>query len=136
MDYLILQSISVLDKKSNLESNRRAIKKLQAMGVKIIIATGVTEEEARQTALDTGILRPEHAKICGAVIEGAHLRRIIQGRESGLGFDITPEYLSVVYRARPEEREALVDYLSKVHPGRINTSTPYGFSPELLNNAP
>lgn len=71
----------MLDKTKNNEEaklkNRIAIAKLQAMGIKLIIATGVTEEEARETALECGILRKEHEKICGAVIEGAHLRRII-----------------------------------------------------------
>lgn len=51
LDYLVLQSISVLDKaKSSDEAklkNRRSIAKLQAMGIKVIIATGVSEEEAR-----------------------------------------------------------------------------------------
>lgn len=42
----------------------------------------------------------------------------------------------MVYHARPEEREALVDYLAKVHPGRVNSSTSYGFSPEMLKGAP
>lgn len=50
IDYLVLQSISVLDKRSQTseerESTRVAIRRLQAMGIKIVIATGVAQEEA------------------------------------------------------------------------------------------
>lgn len=106
------------------------------MGVKVVLATGVDEAQAREIALATGILKKEHEKICGAVIEGSHLRRIVQGRDCGLGFDLTPEYLSVVYRARAEERATLIDFLSKIHPGRIGVQTPYGYGPEILKHAP
>ena len=30
----------------------------------------------------------------------------------------------------------LVDYLSKVHPGRMNTQTPYGYGSQSLKLAP
>ena len=68
LDYLAVQSISVLDNKEDLEKNRLAVAKLQAMGVKVILATGVAEEEAREIALAVGILKKEHEKICGSVI--------------------------------------------------------------------
>jgi len=96
------------------------------MGIKVILATGINEADARDIAIETGILKPEHAKICGAVIEGADLRKIYNGRETNFGFDITPEYLSVVYRATAEDRSTLVDYLAKVHPGRITANMPLG----------
>ena len=136
LDYLAVQSISVLDNKADLEKNRAAVARLQAMGVKVILATGVAEAEAREIALAVGILKKEHEKICGAVIEGSHLRKISQGRDSGLGFDITPEYLSVVYRARAEERCILIDFLSKVHPGRVGVNSPLGYGSEALQQAP
>ena len=106
------------------------------MGVKVVLATGVDEASAREIALATGILKKEHEKICGAVIEGSHLRRIVQGRDCGLGFDVTPEYLSVVYRARAEERATLIDFLSKFHPGRVGVQSPYSYGPEILKQAP
>ena len=53
------------------------------------------------------------------------------------GFDITPEYLSVVYRATAEDRCALIDYLSKVHPGRMTSETPNtGMTQENLRLQP
>lgn len=61
--------------------------------------------------------------ICGAVIEGSDLRKIYNGRETSFGFDITPEYLSVVYRATAEDRCTLIDYLARVHPGRNTSQT-------------
>lgn len=49
------------------------------------------------------------------------------------GFDITPEYLSVVYRATAEDRCTLIDYLQKVHPGRMTSQTSMtGFGSENL----
>lgn len=92
------------------------------MGIKVILATGIARSDAVKIAIETGILRPEHEKICGAVIEGSELRNIYNGRpRKGHqdDFDITPEYLSVVYKATAEDRCTLVDYLAKVHPGRI-----------------
>ena len=53
-----------------------------------------------------------------------------------MGFDITPEYLSVVYRASPDDRCTLVDYLQKVHPGRINSQRPVAFGSDDLKQAP
>ena len=136
LDYLTVQSISVLDNQEDMEKHRATVKKLQSMGIKVVLATGVAEDEARRIAIDSGILKPEHENICGAVIEGSHLRKLCQGRPTGLQFDITPEYLSVVYRARAEERCMLVDYLSKVHPGRMNVQTPLGYGSESLKLAP
>jgi len=53
-----------------------------------------------------------------------------------LPFDITPEYLSVVYAASKQHRETLIDYLSKLHPGRSNANTPVGFGSDDLTTAP
>lgn len=111
LDYLAIQSIGVLDDQADNIKNARQVRRLQAMGVKVLLVTGVAEEDARHIALATGILRKEHEKICGAVISGSQLRKIAQGIETDLGFDITPEYLSVVYRASPDDRCTLVDYL-------------------------
>lgn len=128
LDYLCIQTISILDKKEDMSKYRESVKTLEAMGIKVVLATGVNEQDARQIALDVGILKPEHAKICGSVIEGSDLRKIYNGRETNFGFDITPEYLSVVYRATAEDRCTLVDYLSKMHPGRITANTPNSMS--------
>ena len=35
-----------------------------------------------------------------------------------MNYDITPEYLSVVYGATKQNRETLIDYLSKSHPAK------------------
>lgn len=35
-------------------------------------------------------------------------------------FDMTPEYFTVLYQARAEDREALIDYLAKIHPCRVS----------------
>ena len=43
------------------------------------MSTGIKEEEARKTALELGILKKEHANICGSVISGKDLRKIING---------------------------------------------------------
>ena len=87
------------------------------MGVKVVIATGVKNENASKIALDTGILKKEHKKICGSVIEGPNLRKIAMGTEDNHGYSITPEYLSVVCRANNDERALVVDYLMKKNPG-------------------
>ena len=81
LDYLCVQHISVLDESSEqaIEGYRRTIRGLQAAGVKVILATGIKQEEARKTAIDVGILKQEHANICGAVISGKDLRKIING---------------------------------------------------------
>lgn len=105
------------------------------MGVKVVLAAGIQEAEARRIALETGILKKEHEKICGAVISGADLRKICTGRQTSLGFDITPEYLSVVFKASPEERCMLIDYLSKLHPGRISNNAPISFGSDDFKTA-
>ena len=49
--------------------------------------------------------------------------------------DITPEYLSVVHNANMEQRAMLIDYLAKLHPGRVGAYTPsrmQGFGSETL----
>jgi magnesium-transporting ATPase (P-type) len=44
LDYLAVQSISLLDRdRENFEENKAAVAKLQAMGVKVVLATGVDE---------------------------------------------------------------------------------------------
>ena len=55
--------------------------------------------------------------MCGSIISGSDLRKIFNGRATNLGYDITPEYLSVVYQASAEDRAILVDYLAKRNPG-------------------
>mmetsp|Transcript_18034 Transcript_18034/g.22579 ORF Transcript_18034/g.22579 Transcript_18034/m.22579 type:complete len:136 (+) Transcript_18034:899-1306(+) len=62
LDYLAVQTISVLDERSDekLEEYKRTIRGLQAAGVKVILAAGIPEENARKTALDIGILKEEH----------------------------------------------------------------------------
>ena len=122
-----MQTISILDKKEDMSKYRASIKKLQDMGIKVILATGVPNyNDAVEIAIETGILKKEHEKICGAVLCGEDLRSIYNGRatKSFENFDITPEYLSVVYKATSEDRCALIDYLAKMHPGRITAQTP------------
>lgn len=138
LNYLAVQTISVLDDRSSekLEEYRRTIRGLQAAGVKVVLAAGIPEENARKIALEVGILKADHANICGAVISGQELRKIINGQETGIRFDITPEYLSVVYKASAEERAMLVDYLAKVHPGRVSANSPSGFGSETFRTAP
>lgn len=136
LDYLCLQSIGVLDRREDLEKNQRSIRALQAMGVKLVLVAGIGEQDARRIALETGILKPEHENVCGAVVSGKDLQKIFNGQPSGLQFDITPEYLSVVYGASKQHRETLIDYLSKLHPGRSNANTPVGFGSDDLTTAP
>ena len=136
LDYLAVQSIGVLDTQADDRKNMRQVRRLQAMGVKVVLATGVAEEDARRIAVSTGILRKEHERICGAVISGKQLRQIAAGIETDIGFDITPEYLSVVYRASEDDRATLVDYLQKVHPGRIHATRPVMFGSDELKRAP
>ena len=102
------------------------------MGIKVILATGIGRADAVEIAIEVGILKREHENICGAVIEGADLRSIYNGRKTkNMGdFDITPEYLSVVFKATSEDRCTLVDYLSKVHPGRMTCQTPMSIGSE------
>jgi len=118
-----------------MESYKRSIRRLQAMGVKVVLASGISEAESRRIALETGILKKEHERICGAVISGSDLRKICTGRSSSLGYDITPEYLSVVYKASAEERCLVIDFLSKLHPGRQGTHSPIGFGSEDFKTA-
>ncbi len=136
LDYLAIQSIGVLDDAADNAKNARQVRRLQAMGVKVLLVTGVAEEDARNIALSTGILRKEHERICGSVISGSQLRKIASGIQTDLGYDITPEYLSVVYRASPDDRCTLVDYLQKVHPGRVNAQRPVAFGSDDLKQAP
>ena len=68
-------------------------------------------------------------------MEGADLRKIFNGRQTNLGFDITPEYLSVVYRATKEDRCTLIDYLSKLHPGHLNPNKPLGFGSDSMKQS-
>ena len=134
-----MQTIGILDKKEDMNKYKNSIKTLQNMGIKVILSTGIQRQDAVDIAIETGILKPEHEKICGAVIEGADIRSIYNGREAKNmnGFDITPEYLSVVYRATAEDRCALIDYLSKVHPGRMTSETPNtGMTQENLRLQP
>ena len=102
------------------------------MGIKVILATGQKAEDAVKIALNTGILRKEHEKICGAVIDGSDLRQIHFGKECNAGFMITPEYLSVVYRANMDDRALLVDYLTRQNPGKNCLNSPYGFGSDSL----
>lgn len=88
------------------------------MGVKVVLATGIGEEAARKIGLDTGILKPQHESVCGSVISGRDLQKIYNGQPTSLNYDITPEYLSVVYGATKQNRETLIDFLAKSHPGR------------------
>ncbi len=97
------------------------------MGVKVVLATGISEQAARKIALETGILRPEHERVCGAVISGKDLQKIFDGQATSLNYDITPEYLSVVYGATKQNRETLIEYLSKSHPGRTGVMNENSF---------
>jgi molybdopterin/thiamine biosynthesis adenylyltransferase len=47
---------------------------------------------------------------------------------------MTPEYLSVVCRATIDDRSMLVEYLSRLNPGRVCVSTPYGFGSDQMKN--
>lgn len=58
----------------------------------------------------------------------------MNGRRTDIGFDITPEYLSVVYGANNEQRLQIVDYLTKMHPGRITANNYISFGVEALKN--
>jgi len=51
------------------------------MGIKVILATGIDKEQAKEIALECGILQPEHQHICGAVMEGRVLRKIYNGQQ-------------------------------------------------------
>ena len=138
LNYLAMQTISILDERSDekIEEYRQTISGLQAAGVKVILASGIPEDNARRIATQVGILNPEHADICGAVISGTELRRIIRGQKTDIPYKITPEYLSVVYKASAEERAMLVDYLGKLNPGRVGANTPTGFGSEQFRTAP
>ena len=52
------------------------------MGIKVILATGIGRADAVEIAIEVGILKREHENICGAVIEGADLRSIYNGRKT------------------------------------------------------
>ena len=82
LDYLACQSISIFDNIDNptkLKEYKRAVKGLQASGVKVVLVTGICEDEARKIALETGILHKSHENICGAVISGEQLTSIVNG---------------------------------------------------------
>lgn len=49
------------------------------MGVKVVLSTGVSKQDATAIAIATGILREEHKNICGAVVSGKDLRKIARG---------------------------------------------------------
>lgn len=130
LDYLAMQTIGILDKPEALNKNIASIQALQSMGVKVVLATGISEQAARKIGLETGILRPEHERVCGAVISGKDLQKIFDGQATSLNYDITPEYLSVVYGATKQNRETLIDYLSKSHPGRTGVMNENSFGSE------
>jgi len=43
LDYLCIQTISILDKKEDMSKYRESVKTLEAMGIKVVLATGVNE---------------------------------------------------------------------------------------------
>lgn len=49
------------------------------MGVKLVLVAGIGEQDARRIALETGILKPEHENVCGAVVSGKDLQKIFNG---------------------------------------------------------
>ena len=49
---------------------RDCIQYLTDMGIKVVLVTGQSKESAIECAIKTGILKKEHAKICGAAISG------------------------------------------------------------------
>ena len=51
MDYLCLQTIGILDNPDEMKKYRSCIKHLESMGVKVILATGVSKEDAMRIAL-------------------------------------------------------------------------------------
>ena len=62
IDYLCIQSIGLLDDENEerVEKTRKSIQQLKDMGIKVILATGIKNEDARRIALRTGILSKEH----------------------------------------------------------------------------
>ena len=62
IDYLCIQSIGLLDDENEerVEKTRQSIQQLKDMGIKVILATGIKNEDARRIALRTGILSKEH----------------------------------------------------------------------------
>ena len=62
IDYLCIQSIGLLDDESEerVDKTRKSIQQLKDMGIKVILATGIKNEDARRIALRTGILSKEH----------------------------------------------------------------------------
>lgn len=59
----------------------------------------------------------------------------MNGNRHGNDYQITPEYLGVVYGCTDEQRLQVVDYLAKLHPGRITANTPTSFGIEELRHA-
>jgi magnesium-transporting ATPase (P-type) len=47
IDYLCIQSIGILDDEDKLDEYRASIKRLQDMGIKVILATGIKAEDAK-----------------------------------------------------------------------------------------
>lgn len=127
IDYLCVQTIGILDKPHQKDHYVKCVNYLTDMGIKVILITGQSKESAIECALQAGILKPEHRKICGSAISGEVLRNIYNGRAFDVEYEITPEYLSVVYQATPEDRCTLVEYLTKVHPGRITSNSPSAY---------
>ena len=109
------------------------------MGVKVILCTGINDKEkVVAKALEVGILKEQHRKVCGSVVDGKTLEAICRGYDTGLQFDITPEYLSVIWGASNEQRAMLIEYLCKLHPGRVGAYTPsrmQGFGSETLKTS-
>ena len=62
IDYLCIQSIGLLDDENEerVEKTKKSIQQLKDMGIKVILATGIKNEDARRIALRTGILSKEH----------------------------------------------------------------------------
>ena len=62
IDYLCIQSIGLLDDENEerIEKTKKSIQQLKDMGIKVILATGIKNEDARRIALRTGILSKEH----------------------------------------------------------------------------
>lgn len=79
LDYLAVQKIGVLDNEDMLEKYQKSIKCLQTMGVKVILCGGISKRSSIELALQVGILKEEHKKVCGAVISGDTLQAICNG---------------------------------------------------------
>ena len=77
---------------------KAGVKHLQAMGVKVILATEKSKEEGVNFALQTGILKKDHLHIGGSVIAGAEIDNLLYDNVTTTdGFVIKRDQLSVVY---------------------------------------